>query len=176
MYHTRFHKGFTLIELLVVIAIIGVLASVVLASLNSAREKSANAAVKSQMTEIRKQAALYQLANGSYGTAFGDDDYIACSGGNANSANSMFVTTAANGSGALVRAVYDKSQNLGSGRVLCRVGSDGVSWAFAAPISDGSGSNNAWCVDGQGASKEVQVAFAQNNASPLASGATARCP
>ena len=62
-------KGFTLIELLVVIAIIGILSSVVLASLNSARSKGAEASIKANLANIRPQAEMYYDSNSfSYGT------------------------------------------------------------------------------------------------------------
>ena len=57
MKHT-YKRGFTLIELLVVIAIIGILASVVLASLNTARDKGTNAAIQSDVTNMRAQAEI----------------------------------------------------------------------------------------------------------------------
>ena len=58
--------GFTLIELLVVIAIIGILASVVLASLQSTRERSRDALRKTQLSEIAKAIEMYHSDNGHY--------------------------------------------------------------------------------------------------------------
>ncbi len=63
MIQTKGHKGFTLIELLVVIAIIGVLASVVLASLNSARLKSRDARRIADIKQIQLALELYYDAN-----------------------------------------------------------------------------------------------------------------
>ncbi|MBI4134856.1 MAG: prepilin-type N-terminal cleavage/methylation domain-containing protein [Candidatus Sungbacteria bacterium] len=58
-------SGFTLVELLVVIAIIGVLASVVLASLNSARKKSRDARRVADLKQLQLALELYFDSNGN---------------------------------------------------------------------------------------------------------------
>ena len=57
--------GFTLIELLVVIAIIGILSSIVMTSLNGAREKARDSARLSDIRQIQVALELYHGQNGN---------------------------------------------------------------------------------------------------------------
>jgi prepilin-type N-terminal cleavage/methylation domain-containing protein len=62
-------QGFTLIELLVVIAIIGILSSVVLASLNTARQKSRDAKRIADLKNLQIAFELYFDTNNNYPTS-----------------------------------------------------------------------------------------------------------
>jgi prepilin-type N-terminal cleavage/methylation domain-containing protein len=65
--------GFTLIELLVVISIIGFLSSVVLASLQSARERAMDTKIAEDLRQVKVASEMYFGDNNSYNiTAFND--------------------------------------------------------------------------------------------------------
>lgn len=125
-------KGFTLIELLVVIAIIGVLSSVVLASLNTARTKGADTAVKSNLANVRAQAELIYDADG---------DYDAVCGANSVAQN------------ATILGMLQAASQAGSGNsttFTCGKPSTGTAsaWAASAPLKT---ANQFYCVDSTGA-------------------------
>ncbi len=122
----KYQKGFTLIELLVVIAIIGILSSVVLASLNSARAKGANAAVKSELASMRAQGELYYSSQtpNSYTGLCGD-------------------TTFAN--------MFANATSTGGGAGMCIATAN--DWSASAPLKVAEGSDTYWCAGSSGASK-----------------------
>lgn len=138
-------RGFTLIELLVVIAIIGILSAVVLASLNTARQKGSNAAVQSDLKSIQTQAAIYYSNNSSYGTATGETTITTT---NVSSLPGVF------GSPVIKNALSQALKRGGSGTSSYSIGLGGNSYAVAVSLQGG----NWFCVDDSGTGTTTSAA------------------
>ena|ERR1035437_4262435 len=123
-------RGFTLIELLVVIAIIGILSSVVLASLNTARGKGSDAAIKEDLNNIRAQMELFYDSNGQ-----------AYTGGCANPNVTQGIVAALNAGGNTITTLPAAN---------CSAPTSST-WAAWAPLK--TTTTSAWCVDSTGQSK-----------------------
>lgn len=125
------YKAFTLIELLVVIAIIGILASVVLSSLNSARVKAKDASTKSTLNNLRSELALYYDTYKSYRDV--------CTAGSVR--NILDDLAQKNSTSVLVYSSDERN-----GGIFCR--SNPQDWTISSKLQQGI--NQFYCIDSFG--------------------------
>ena len=154
-------KGFTLIELLVVISIIGLLSSIILASLNSARAKGGDAGVKANLASLKSQAEILYDQYGCYGSNNGAVVPNCTSTPAVYSSTGPIACPTFFFPGSTLRVFMNpitKSQIAaakiagGDGFTSCASTVAGTAYAVAVQLNS---KTEAWCVDSTGASRQV---------------------
>ncbi len=131
--------GFTIVELLVVIAIIGILATVILSSLDGAREEGVGAKIKSELVSLVKRANIEESSLFTY-------DLVCGSNGITQSTEIAYI-----------EAVIER---FSPEAIVCNSSTE----AFA--VSAALSATEYWCVDNQGASHAIPAALSTELACP----------
>lgn len=124
-------RGFTIVELLTVIAIIGILAGVILTSLDDARQDGIDAKIRSEMDSIAKRASIENVQTLTYDTVCGS--------------NSVATST-------VIAGLIASINNFASSTVTCN--SDTSGYAVSVPVG-----TTHWCIDDLGTRKEIPNAL-----------------
>ena len=134
--------GFTLIELLVVIAIIGILAAVVLASLNDARKGGSSASVKQSVSNAKNQAEIVYNTNNAYTYANVCNDA---------KVQQLVNAAALNGADSDDVGTFETSPATAAAWDIAICHSVDTAWVIAAPLAESStATSSLWCVDSTG--------------------------
>lgn len=121
-------KGFTIIELLVVIAIIGILATVIIGSLNGAREEGVAAKIKSELAILSKIAKVAESQSLTYDVVCGT--------------NGFSTSTE-------VSRIITSIERFSPEAVVCNSDTE----AFA--VSAATASSTYWCIDSTGEARDI---------------------
>ena len=125
-------RGFTIIELLAVIAIIGVLVAIVLVRTGSAKKEGEDAAVKTALREVRNAGEIYYNESETYEGVCDVDN----------------ITLSDDGDFKRIKD-YITNHNGFEGVIGCK--DDAIGYAVISSLNLG----NCWCVDSEGAGREV---------------------
>jgi prepilin-type N-terminal cleavage/methylation domain-containing protein len=159
-----FKKGFTLIELLVVIAIIGILSAIVLAMLNTARNKGKDASAKTSLNSIRTTAEVYYYGSGAsnYMTTPASSG-VASQDSAAATAGTLNVCIDAS----IIKLAAAAKVQTGNA-VNCIVGTNGTTYVVWSRLNGQTAPAN-YCVDSSGFAGDLSVAAANITATAAVS-------